>query len=140
MNKIQTEKNILPESVCVVIPRNDLVLVVSRPNDSTQWGMPGGKVEPNESLLDAIVRETEEEVGWKLEKEYLTPLLTTVCKGEITYNTTAFLYSGSWRPLFLLTAENNCQLRYMSWAELLDPKVSPFAEFNSLVFQKWQNC
>ena len=28
------------------------------------WGLPGGKVEPGESLLEAINRECKEEMGW----------------------------------------------------------------------------
>lgn len=66
-----------PQSVCALIhrqsPKNRLkyvygrdgepILTVSRKDDKTDFGLPGGKAEGNESLVDALRREVREETG-----------------------------------------------------------------------------
>ena len=43
------------QAVCVLIedPKTGKVLCVSRGQDLTNWGLPGGKVEPGETLVHA---------------------------------------------------------------------------------------
>lgn len=53
-------------AVGVVINEKDQVLIAKRPQHLHQgglWEFPGGKVEENESLSAALVRELKEEVG-----------------------------------------------------------------------------
>lgn len=45
------------------ISREQKFLVISRRNDTTKWGLPGGKVDPGESNIKAVQRETVEETG-----------------------------------------------------------------------------
>jgi 8-oxo-dGTP pyrophosphatase MutT (NUDIX family) len=52
------------------------------------WGLPGGKVEPNESLLAAMQRECHEEIGQFPEYIRLIPLEQfTSADGEFHYHT-----------------------------------------------------
>jgi len=84
----------LPEAACcLVVNDNGLLLAVSRKDDPTQFGMPGGKVDPGESPLETASRELEEETGlvaislvpvfsWS-DGEYLTHTYLTTVEGEV---------------------------------------------------------
>lgn len=48
-------------SGCVIIQNEHLLLLFKRKRQHYEF--PGGKVEPNESLMNAAVRETKEEIG-----------------------------------------------------------------------------
>lgn len=50
----------------VLIMKDGKVLAVARRNDPNQWGMPGGKVDPNETEEEAAVRECFEETGLRI--------------------------------------------------------------------------
>ena len=55
--------------VACVVARGDLLLLCQRPTHKRHgglWEFPGGKVEPNESDVQAATRELEEELGVQL--------------------------------------------------------------------------
>jgi ADP-ribose pyrophosphatase YjhB (NUDIX family) len=61
---------VAPRSVelCVsalVVDHDERVLMVKRSTDPARglWAMPGGRVEPGETMREAVVRETAEETG-----------------------------------------------------------------------------
>ena len=57
-------KQPLLQAACVLIVSDDMkVLAVSRKNDPTDFGMPGGKIDPGEDAVTAAARELEEETG-----------------------------------------------------------------------------
>lgn len=84
-------------SVAVLIPvrMNDgqfKVVGVTRKDNPNDWGLPGGKIEPGETFIEAAVRETFEETGIKLaafslQRAYSGPI------GE--YNCTTYILYGS---------------------------------------------
>lgn len=61
----------LPRTGCgAVILRDNRLLLVYRKRDpeSGHWGLPGGKVEPFETLQQAVRREISEETGLQIEQ------------------------------------------------------------------------
>ena len=55
--------------VAAVVIEDDRVVLVrrGRPPAYGEWSLPGGAVEPGESLEEAVVREVAEEIGLKVE-------------------------------------------------------------------------
>jgi len=67
------------EVVCAVILDNDRILAARRSQSMShpgQWEFPGGKIEPEEKLEDAIAREIREELGINvIPQTILTPVV-----------------------------------------------------------------
>lgn len=43
--------------------------------EGNRWGVPGGKVEPNETIIHASIRELKEEIGIDIEEKDVIPLI-----------------------------------------------------------------
>jgi 8-oxo-dGTP pyrophosphatase MutT (NUDIX family) len=53
----------MERAAAIIIKENQLILIKRIRNGSTYYLFPGGKVEENESLIQACVREVKEELG-----------------------------------------------------------------------------
>jgi ADP-ribose pyrophosphatase YjhB (NUDIX family) len=53
-------------SVAAAIFDDDGRILLMKHSNSGEWGLPGGFVDPNESVTDAVVRETREETGFDI--------------------------------------------------------------------------
>lgn len=76
-----------------------LYLMRNDPRHPDTWGLPGGKIESGESIMDAIVRECQEELGFMPEYLKLAPLekFTTVDSG-FSYHTFFCSVSKEFQP------------------------------------------
>ena len=76
-------------AVVVVVDSQDRVLILLRPSNSRWapdlWGFPGGKLEKNETPLNAAIRETLEET--QLRVRNLRPLDLKIDKPVVAYYT-----------------------------------------------------
>lgn len=54
-------------SVFAYIQRDESILLVKHAYGSKKWHLPGGSVNNNESMKDAIIRECKEETGFSIE-------------------------------------------------------------------------
>lgn len=110
-------------SVCVLIQNDEgKILSVSRKDDKTKWSFPGGKVELNESLEEAICREAYEEAGINL----IDPRPIFISKsGTPGYQCVCYLatkFSGT--PSKISDSEGEVDWR--DWSDLLS---GPFADY-----------
>ena len=67
------------EIAALYLEYNDLILLLHRHQYKTQgnrWGIPGGKVDKNETPLQAVIREVKEETGYDVSSQPIENLGT----------------------------------------------------------------
>jgi len=67
-----------------------LYLMRNDRRNAGSWGLPGGKVNPGENLLDAVCRECQEEMGFMPEHLHLIPV------EKFTNSESTFCYHTFW--------------------------------------------
>ena len=58
-------------------------LLLQRRSDNNLWGLPGGSVEPGESVTEALIREVREETGLEVEPGRLVGVYSSPALGQV---------------------------------------------------------
>lgn len=69
------ERHKITVAACMILRKDDTILLLKRKNTGYcdgDYGLPSGHVEPNEHVLNTMLRETKEEVGIVLTKSQAT--------------------------------------------------------------------
>ncbi len=68
-------------SAHTIVERSGTILLLKPLYDDSKWILPGGGIEPNESIPDGIERECYEETGYKIKADTSHP----ICLGESNF-------------------------------------------------------
>lgn len=115
-------------AVCALIQHpNDpsLILGVSRKDNPNNFGLPGGKVDPGETLQQAVIREIKEETGLDL----IDPQMVAEfpCYGEVNYLTSTWVgkVSGDF------DTQESGRVAWVTWQKLFE---GSFKDYNKKLY------
>lgn len=117
------------QAAVALIEKNGLFLSVSRKNDASLKGLPGGKCDNFEKLNETMVRELFEETG-VLALEYSEFFKQ---EKDDDFETTAFIITKYINEPF------SKELGVVEWVSRSALEVGPFGEFNKNLFRKYFN-
>lgn len=97
------------------------------------WGVAGGKIESNESLVDSLLREIEEELGGTIKDVKLFPLEKfTSENGNFTYHTFVVPIDSEFVPFLNDEHRGYCWVKLADHPKPLHPGVWRTINFNEV--------
>jgi 8-oxo-dGTP diphosphatase len=118
-------------SVCIILLNSSRqVLLTSRRNDITQWCLPGGKVEKDESLEVAAGRELFEETGYAASFGSLCALHVGKCGDNIVCSFIVDTYAEG-LDKEIAAEVDEITVKWGTLDYICDPANSPFHVYNT---------
>jgi 8-oxo-dGTP pyrophosphatase MutT (NUDIX family) len=117
-------------AVCLLCrdPKTGKFLAVSRRKNRKMFGLPGGKVDPGETLLEALCREVLEETGYDIKDKVLTCLYYNTAEGEFC----TYVYLLSFEDLGAQgTPKDDLEIKWIEQEELM---TGVFGAFHRQMF------
>ena len=126
--------------VSSIILENDQnqYLLIQRPADKPfphHWEFPGGKIEPKETPVDALIRELHEEIGISIDPKDVSPISFSSCQYPGIYCTILYFHSQKWTGEIVL---KEAQPTY-GWFTLEEMKALSMPDANYLLFENLEN-
>ena len=116
-----------PFSVCVLVKNPEgKILAVTRKTDHNDWGLPGGKIDGDETPEEAIVREVKEETGYELTDVIFQETYGCNHNDEIK---PCLIFIG-----FVVGKINTNEPHLVDWVDPVVVTRGSFGEFNKHVF------
>ncbi len=129
-------------AACILIPNQYVTrfLAVSRKENPRAWGLPGGKLEKNESTSTAAIRETYEETGLIIDPSQLSVLTSDQVLGTDgkDYWVTTFLCLNTPANIRSMRPEKGTELAWQEADFLTSKDHSPFAGYHALVMDAFE--
>lgn len=120
-------------SACILIfnPDNyEQVLCVSRKGNYSMIGLPGGKIEDKETIINGLVREVKEEIGFDLNTKKLEFVYQNY---DTDHLVSTYLYNdpeGTYKLKEAYINSENSRVSFENLSKLTSPKTSPFSDYN----------
>lgn len=118
-------------AACAFVLSGDKVLAVTRRNTG-QWSLPGGKVDPGETTIEALVREIYEETGLNFTTSQFEPVFSEIVLGDDgnDFYCTAYWFADDyWMDnLGTWSVEEGIQVSFIPVLDLL--MSGAFSEYN----------
>ena len=130
-------------AACVLMPtgnRPEEIIAISRRNDFTKWGIPGGKQDDDETNVRCAMREIREETGIQLLTSDLVPIYSGACYGKDGHDfwVTTYVVNDTFSGI-ITNCEDGLQCKPMELITLCNESISPFAPYNINVLTAWRH-
>ena len=113
--------------------RRYLYLLRNDTRNPETWGLPGGKAEAGETLLAAMERECQEEIGSFPEYIRLVPLEQfTSADGAFTYHTFFCCVSAEFRPILNHEHLGYAWINSLTWPKPMHPGLWNTVNFDAI--------
>lgn len=125
-----------PEAVVGVLIRDNRTLLISRKKDGEGFvGLPGGKVERGETLVQALARELREELGIEIDSETVRCVYGAPTDTHYTY--VFFVFGWTGKPQAQEPGEH-IELREDAFLVLTDAARSKYVDWYKKLFEHVQ--
>lgn len=132
--------NEYPTGSCVIIKNSDgKFLATSRRNAPDLWGLPGGKIDPDELPINAAVRELKEETDIHINKKDLTLVYEGLCgpgKDGRTFYVYTYEFTGDNDNVQFKAIEPGIDVQWVTKEQLNN---GPFGSYNQQAIQAYEN-
>ena len=101
-------------SHAVITDGSGRVLLLKASYGELAWGLPGGALEPDETIHETLIRECKEELGCNVIVQYLSGVYY-----HSAYNSQAFIFRCKFEPSYSITlSEEHTEFKYIRPSEM----------------------